>query len=275
MRLFSHRQLVLLTFVGIVALGLFLAQPATASTQALPPAQPTPFLTPTPGPDGKIIYIVQPGDTLFRIAAIADMTVEELAALNGMQVNDLLPIGTTLFLGTGGPVEPTLAAGFEPTPTLTPPSPTPEFGMGEICVLLFLDENGNARLEEGEEPLPEGQVSVADVSGALAGEYTTNSDPEGYCFVDLEMGDYNVSAAVPPDYNPTTVMNLPVRLEPGDIKYVQFGAQPSSAFMEGTTGGGGDRSTLLGLLGVFLLLAGGGLGYLASRYGRRTSSSLR
>jgi hypothetical protein len=256
------------------AMGPVLARPAIASTQVLPPAQPTPFLTPTPGPDGKIVYVVQPGDTLFRIAAIAGMTVEELAALNGMQVNDLLPIGTTLFLGTGGPVEPTPPSGFEPTPTLVPPSPTPVFGTGEICVLLFLDENGNARFEEDEGPLPEGQVSVADVSGGLAGEHTTNSDPEGYCFADLEMGDYNVSAAVPPNHNPTTVMNLPVRLEPGDIKYVQFGAQPSSAYREGTTGGSRDRSTLLGLLGVFLLLAGGGLGYLASRYGRRTSSSL-
>jgi len=69
-------------------------------------------------------------------------------------------------------------------------------------------------------------------------------------------------------------MNLPVRLEPGDIKYVQFGAQPSSVVGD-AIGGAGDRSALLGLLGVLLLLVGGGLGYYASRYSRQTPRSLR
>ena len=39
-------------------------------TLAAPMAQLTVFPTPTPGPDGKIIYIAQEGDSLWRIAAI-------------------------------------------------------------------------------------------------------------------------------------------------------------------------------------------------------------
>ncbi len=267
------RTAVVIILLSLIGLGLVLVQPVSASLPKVPPAQPTPFLTPTPGPDGKIIYIVQEGDSLWRIAAIAGISVEELMSRNGIQPGDFISPGMQLELGFGGPVEPTLMPGVEPTETPIPLTPTPVFGTGEICILLFIDGNGNARLDEDEQPLAGGQVSVADVSGQLTGEYTTDLNPEGHCFLDVESGDYNVSAAVPPDHNPTTTMNLPVRLEPGDIKYVQFGAQPSSVVGDAT--GGGDRAALLGLLGVLLLLVGGGLGYYASRYGRQVPRSLR
>jgi len=268
------RNVVIILLLSLIGLGLVLVQPANANFPKIPPAQPTPFLTPTPGPDGIIIYIVQEGDSLWRIAAIAGITVEELMSRNGIQPGDYISSGMQLELGIGGPAEPTLMPGVEPTETPIPLTPTPVFGTGEICILLFVDGNGNARLDEDEEPLEGGQVSVADVSGQLTGEYTTDQNPEGHCFLDVESGDYNVSAAVPPDHNPTTTMNLPVRLEPGDIKYVQFGAQPSSVVGD-AIGGAGDRSALLGLLGVLLLLVGGGLGYYASRYSRQTPRSLR
>ena len=267
------RNVVILLLLSLIGLGSVLVQPANASLPKVPPSQPTPFLTPTPGPDGRIIYIVQIDDSLWRIAAIAGISVEELRARNGLQPEDYINPGMQLELGFGGPAEPTLMPGVEPTETPIPLTPTPVFGTGEICILLFVDGNGNARLDEDEQPLASGQVSVADVSGALTGEYTTDLNPEGHCFIDIESGDYNVSAAVPPDHNPTTTMNLPVRLEPGDIKYVQFGAQPSLVVGDAT--GGGDRSALLGLLGVLLLLVGGGLGYYASRYGRQVPRSLR
>jgi len=264
------RIIVMFTLLGLIGLGLAVVQPVGASPQAKPLAQPTAFLTPTPGPDGRIIYIVQPGDSLWRIAAIAGISVEELMSRNGIQPGDYITEGMELELGIAAPARPTEIPGAEPTEISPQLSPTPISGTGEICVLLYRDENGDARLDEGEEPLADGQVSVADVSGRLAGEHTTDTNLEGYCFQDLERGDYNISAAVPPDHNPTTVMNLPLRLEPGDIKYVQFGAQPSSSIQDAMGVDGGGRSTLLGLLGVFLLLAGLGLGFYASRYRRHS-----
>lgn len=260
------RIIVMFLLLGLIGLGLALVQPVGASPQAKPLAQPTPFLTPTPGPDGRIIYIVQEYDTPWDIAIIAGITVEELYARNGLQPDDYITPGMQLELGMVGPARPTDIPGAEPTDISPQFSPTPISGTGEICVLLYRDENGDARLDEGEEPLANGQVSVADVSGRLAGEHTTDANPEGHCFQDLERGDYNISAAVPPDHNPTTVMNLPLRLEPGDIKYVQFGAQPSSSIQDAMGVDGGGRSTLLGLLGVFLLLVGLGLGVYAFRY---------
>ncbi len=232
---------------------------------------PTPFPTPTPNERGEIIYTVQEGDTAWRIAALAEISLEELYALNGLQPTDFITPGLQLLLGTSGPPEPTAVPGLEASPTAVALTPTPIFGTGEICVMLFLDENGDARQDENELPLPGGRVSVADASGGVSGEETTNDDPEGFCFTELENGDYNVSAAVPDDYNPTTALNVPVRLQPGDIKFVEFGAQASAAIGGGIDQADDPRSTVLGVLGVVLLGAAGALAYFAARYNRRRS----
>lgn len=268
-----------LLVVGLMAFGAFGVLAVEGA--AAPPKQPTPFLTPTPGPDGRIIYIAQEGDSLWRIAAIAGLSLEELMAMNGIQPGDFLTPGTRLELGRAGPALATgEAGGVVATPTEAEPTPTPSVSTGEICVLLFEDVNGNGRLEDGEPALAGGQISIADASGALAGELSTQSldlevEPFGHCFEDLASGAYNVSAAVPPGYNPTTGLNLPVNLEPGDVKYLQFGAQASSS----VAGAGGSeigvRSTLLGAVGILMLVAAGGLGYYAARMSRRGPASLR
>jgi hypothetical protein len=248
--------------------------PALAGNKAGPEAQAGDFATPTPGPDGKIIYIIQQDDTLWTIAALSGMSVEQLRALNGLAINDFIVPGGQLLLGYAGPAQPTSAAGEAPTPTTLPPTPTPVFGTAEICALLFVDENGNARLDADEPPLGGGQVSIANVSGQLAAEFATAVEysedglPLSHCVTDLQTGDYNVSAAVPPDYNPTTAMSVPVRIDPGDTRYVEFAAQPSAALVN--SGGGGTRSTVLGILGLLLLAGAGGLAFYAARLGRKS-----
>ena len=280
MRQLKHLMLLLSILAGF----LWIAYPSAAvraENNSKPALQPTPFLTPTPRQDGKIIYIVQSGDSLWRIAAIAGTTLEELMAMNGIQPGDYITEGMELELGVGGPVVATTSPfDAQATPTADLLTPTPVVGVAEICIMLFMDENGNGRLDEGELPLAGGQLSVADVNGVVAGEVTTEDlseeeDPVGHCFPDLKNGDYNVSAAVPPEYNPTTGLNVPVSLKPGDIKYLQFGAQPSSSIGGSLGADDGGRSTVLGLLGVLLLLSAGALGYYASRMSRRTPRSLR
>ena len=275
------------TGIVVSAVGLMgmcaVAYPGTAygASRDVPPPQGA-FPTPTPGPDGRIIYIVREGDTAWTIAAVAGLTLEQLYALNGLQPTDFLRPGTELILGLGGPARPTAGPNTLPTPTPLPPTPTPTFGTGEICVLLFHDQNGNARYEVGEEPIAGGQLSVTDATGAMTVDHATDGttalsefdEPIGYCFVDLESGDYNISAAVPVEYNPTTAMNLPIRLNAGEVKYVEFAAQASGASAS-SDAGGGSRSAVLGVLGVGLLLVAGGLGYYAVRLTRRSPSSLR
>lgn len=259
----------------LLAAVMAIRAPALAGGPARPEAQAGDFATPTPGPDGKIIYIIQEGDTLWVIAAHAGLSVEQLRALNGLAINDIIVPGGQLLLGYGGPAQPTSAVGDAPTPTAVPPTPTPIFGTAEICALLFVDENGNARLDADEPPLGGGQVSIANVSGQLAAEFSTAVEysedglPLSHCVPDLQTGDYNVSAAVPPDYNPTTAMSVPVRIDPGDTRYVEFAAQPSAALVNAGDGSG-RRSTALGVLGLLLLAAAGGLAVYATRLGRKS-----
>jgi len=256
----------------LLVLGALLAagREVNASSAFAPHLQPTPFPTPTPGPDGRIVYIVQKDDSFWSIAAIAGISLEELYALNGIQPEDYCVPGMELTLGYAGPVEPTVDVGAVASPSPAAATSTPEFNTGEICVLLFMDANGNARLDDVETGLSGGQISIVDVSGNAAVESPTDENPEGKCFEDLEAGDYNVSAAVPEEFNPTTSMSLPLRLNAGDIKYVQFGAQPSAAISDQASNQRQSGSQLLGIFGIFLLLAAGGLAYYASRYGRRT-----
>jgi hypothetical protein len=266
-RLRARFTLFLLPFV--FGAGLAKAAPAVADPISGPMAQPTAFLTPTPGSDGRIVYTVQSGDTFFDIAAIAGITLEELYALNGIQPEDYAIPGTSLVLGFVSPTEEAIDPNMLLTLTPAQPTPTPLFSTGEICVLLFLDENGNARLEESESPLVGGKISVVDVSGVMVAEITTGDDPEGQCFKELEAGDYNISAAMPEEYNATTSMNLPLRLIAGDIKYVQFGAQPSAAMNERLPDQDGERSLLFGIFGIAMILMAAGLAFYASRYRRQ------
>lgn len=273
------RILQITCLLSVISVSPLLTGGASAGSAISPPQQGG-FQTPTPGPDGRIIYIVKEGDSLWTIAALSGLTVEELRALNGIQPNDFISPGMELVLGLAGPAQATEPVLQESTPTPSPATATPVANAGEICVLLFLDQNGNARLNEGEVALAGGQVSVATVSGSVLGEHTTEAEPnveepEGHCFTDLPSGDYNVSAAVPEEHNPTTTMNIPVRLDPGDIKFVQFGAQPSAAIGGSVGAPGGDRSVLLGVVGVALLLMAGGLAYYATQYNKRDMKSLR
>ena len=205
------------------------------------------FTTPTPGPDGKIIYIIQQDDTLWTIAALSGLSVEQLARHQRPGDQRLHCAGRAAPARLHSPAQPTAAAGEAPTPTAPPPTPTPNLGTAEICALLFVDENGNAKLDADEPPLGGGQVSIANVSGQLAAEfataveYTEDGLPLSHCVPDLQTGDYNVSAVVPPDYNPTTAMSVPVRIDPGDTRYVEFAAQPSAALVNSGEGGGRGR----------------------------------
>ncbi len=270
-------QLILrgMAMLGLVSISLAPMGVALAGPWIAPQGQGGAFPTPTPGPDGRIIYQVQENDDFWTIAAVAGISLEELYALNGIQPGDFAVPGMELLLGFSGPAQASPQPEDQPTATSEAPTPTPEFSTANLCVLLYLDENGNARLDGGEEPLAGGQVSIVDASGALAEEIQTTTDPEGTCIEKLDAGDYNISAAAPAEYNPTTSMSLPLRMQPGDVHYVQFGAQPSAALTRpgGQDGGGG--SIWFGVIGGLLLLAAGGLGYYAFRYDRRSPTSLK
>jgi len=226
---------------------------------AAPRLQMTPFPTPTPGPDGRIIYIVQPGDTLVRISLISGVSVEELRGLNNL-VGDNIVVGQPLLLGLGGPSLPSPTPGPSPTPTPLLPTPSPKPGLGNLCVILYNDRNGDSLRQEEEPSIPGGAISVNNRAGNISLTVETSSGLQPHCFTDLPEDTYTISVAVPEGYNPTTVTNYTLRLLAGDETYIDFGAQASSQTVaEAPAPGGSGRSPLLGLLGGLLLFAGIGL----------------
>jgi murein DD-endopeptidase MepM/ murein hydrolase activator NlpD len=247
-------------------------------TQAAPLAQLTVFPTPTPGPDGRIIYVVQTGDTLWRISAITGVPIETIRELNGLGTDDTITPGDQLVIGFAGPVEATATVG--PTATTGPqlPTATASPGWGIVCILLYNDENGDTIRQETETSIEGGAVSVGNRLGTVslsaethgggisALDFPTPEDLGYVCFEELAEGQYTASAAHPEGYNSTTELNKVIQLTAGETSLVAFGAQPNSeaasenAIIPETPG----RSPLLGIVGGALLLVGVGLGVYAA-----------
>jgi hypothetical protein len=267
-------------------LGLVFTMPATAAPQP----QYTAIPTPTPGPDGRIIYIVQEGDTLWRISAITGISLEELRRLNTLTENDIILPGDRLLLGLGGPAELPPTAGPAPTPTSDLPTPTPMIGIGNICVSVFDDTNGDALRQEEELDLPGSAINISNRTGTVSlsqgegggliprcyedvvlGIYDIPGTAEEcisivQCALELEQGDYNISVGIPEGYNATTALNYSISLEAGFQEFLDFGAQPNAATIaEAPTipEGGQGKSPLLAIVGLSLLVVGIGLGIAA------------
>jgi len=212
--------------------------------------------TPTALADGRILYVVQADDTCTSITLKMGITEDQLRLNNNITDLDcLLQIGRQLLITT---VTPAPAATNTPTPT--GPTPTPFYGLGQICVLLFNDLNGNGQAETTETSIAGGAISITDRSGQTSVTGTTDASGSAVCFDKLPEGNYNVSVAIPEGYNPTTNLNYPITVKAGDSIYLDFGAQPGSGAASPLVIGG-TRSPLLGIFGGILILAGVGLGF--------------
>ncbi len=230
------------------------------------PARQIPIYTPTPLPDGRIIYTVKANDTLLSISLLTGVPVDELRKLNNL-AGDTIFEGQQLLLGLAGPPETTPTPGPSPTPTPVLPTPTTRPGSGNLCILLFNDLNGDSIRQETEVAIPDGAISASNRIGTVSKTAKTTPGSDPFCFENVPEGDYNVSVAVPAGYNPTTVTNYAVHLNAGDETYLDFGAQADSQTLveAPVTSGGSGRSPMLGILGGLLLLGGAGLALFAGR----------
>ncbi|MCB0119912.1 MAG: LysM peptidoglycan-binding domain-containing protein [Anaerolineales bacterium] len=257
------RLSVLLVLVGLLLFGLWLPAGAAPNLQQEIP-------TPTPGEDGRIIYVVQPGDNCFRVAAINKITVEQLRQLNSkLDENCTLVEGQELLIGVVSVATATAPVNVAPgTPTVTP---TPLSGLTEVCVLLFEDSNGNAMREETEPAISGGAVSVTENNGKYSASLDTvvPADPtvyQGVCFTDIPEGTYNITVGIPDNYNPTMALSYSLEVKAGDRAFVDFGAQSKDVVVDpGAEDNSGGGSMVLGIFGGLLLLGGAGLGYYAWR----------
>jgi len=259
----------------IFLLGLALPLHGLGAAHAAPEAQ---FVTATPGPDGRIMYVVVEGDSCLQVALLHGITVPQLRQFNTRLDEDCtLSVGQQLVVGLAQAEAPTAG----PAPTLPSPTvtATPVSGTTEVCVLLFEDKDGDAVRQETELGIEGGAVSLTNLNGSYSQTQNTSSavDPDTLgpvraCFVDVPGGEYNVSMAVPDEYNPTMLLSYTLTVKAGDRAEISFGAQSKTITVsEPANSQEGSRSSLLGIFGFLLLLGGAGLGYYAYRSGQPKS----
>jgi hypothetical protein len=241
-----------LALAGAVLLSL--PHPAAASQ----PAQAA-YFTPTAGADGRILYVVKSNETCLSISLLTGVPLDTLRKLNNLDADCVIFVGQKLLLGLGGPSQVSPTPGPSPTPTPLLPTPTPFTGVGQLCVVLYEDINGDAMRQEAEPAMAEGAISVSNLSGKVSLTGATASGDTPTCFNQIPEGDYNVSVAVPQGYNATTVMNSSIHILAGDQTMLEYGAQLSAKAMPTPVSEGG-RSPLLGFIGGGIILVGLGLG---------------
>jgi len=241
----------------LVTLWVVSAWLISLSVQAAP-AQQILIYTPTPGPDGRIIWIVKANETLLSISLITGLPVDKIKDLNNL-AGDTIYEGQQLLIGLAGPPEVTITVGPTPTPTPLLPTPSPRPGTGNLCVLLFDDKNGDSIRQEDEPSIPDGAISINNRAGSVSETAKTGSGLDAQCYENLPEGDYSLSVAVPAGYNPTTENSYVLTLKPGDETYVNFGAQATAqklAEQQVVPASEGRRIGILGVLGALLLGAG-------------------
>jgi hypothetical protein len=242
------------------ALLLWLQVPVAAS-----PVQQVAFPSPTPGPDGRIIYIVKAGETCTKISLLYGVSVEYIRTTNLLDENCTLREGQALMIGVGTASGAAPTAGPSPTPTVVLPTATPNLGgTAQLCVLVYDDANGDALRQASEPAIAGAAISLTSSDGTYSHTQTSVINPDatayqGMCFTNVPPGKYSISVAAPDGYNPTMNLTSSVDVTPGDSVSVNFGAQPKVAASPTTPASKGP-SPLLGIIGAALLLGGIGMG---------------
>jgi len=247
--------LIPLVLLGVIAA---FAHPAAAT-----PSLQVQYQTPTAQPDGRVIYIVEDGDSCLRIELLTGVKVDTLRTLNKLDQACTINPGQELLLRVIVP-EPTPTTNPDMTSTPPLPTPTPIKGTGKICVMLYNDVNGNAVHEETELAMAGGAVSISNRVGSVSQTGNTNDGVDPLC-IDIPEGEYNISMAIPGGFNGTTLLNQVLTVQPGETAVLEFGAQESTRIagessQQQPTAAPAENNLMLAILGGVLLLLGIGLG---------------
>jgi LysM repeat protein len=197
---------------------------AQQAAQAGPP--PTPRPTPTPRPDGAIVHIVEPGDTVFGLALTYGVDVDQLRRLNAGSIGagDLIVVGQELMISPPL-VQPTAVPPAEPTAEADLVAAVAAAPAGaSICVLAYHDRNGDTFRNDAaaEELLPGVELTVADATGVLA-RYTSDGINEPHCF-SFPSGTYRVIQTAPAGYVASGQAEQTVTVADGASLLLQFGS---------------------------------------------------
>ncbi len=257
------------------------APAATSAGQAQAPHLPN--ITSTPLPNGEVWYVVQPGDSLGRIALLHNTTVDAIKQLNNLSNNNIIigqkllalkvtPEATATETATATP-EITAAPTETPLPMVPPATSlaaTQAAESGHLCVVAYLDTqqtpaNGTqvqassatdiASFSSTESGPPQLAVSL-QAGDTLLNESVPLGDPAGTCFPEVPPGSYTVSASAPTGFSLTGASTATVQLRAKNTTTLGFGLAPS-----GAAGSSSNTAALLaGAGGLALVVAALGVG---------------
>lgn len=194
---------------------------AEATTSFPPPA----WVSPTPDETGAITVIVQPGESLWIIAARAGLTLPELLALNGLTEAAIINPGDVILIARITP--PVAASPEEGTPTATPPPPTPRPTEprleAAICLSAYNDRDQDGQQDTGE-PLRPGVAFTVYNTQAVVANYITDGVSEPKCLGGLPPGEYRVTRSIAPGETLTTPGDWALNLTAGNELHQSFGS---------------------------------------------------
>ena len=216
----------------------------TQPTSPPPPvAQVTSGPTPTPDADGYIWMAVPAGGSMWTVASLAGITVQELADLNNMSTSDFVQQGQLLIVARVEPSvpptetpdpdaeetegeEPDEDETAEPEASDTPETtstPTPISG-GMICVNAFGDTDGNG-LHETAEGYMAGVTFTISQEGDPLSQGISRGTEDPVCFQGIPAGSYDVREILPAGLEPTTATEISLDLEEGQQISLEFGTR--------------------------------------------------
>lgn len=226
-----------------------LPTPAAASTPAeaatIPFAPPV-WISPTPDATGAIVVIVQPGESLWVIAARAGLSLPNLLALNNLTDSAIINPGDALIVGYVTPAAPSP----EPTQqaTLPPPTPRPTAtpAVAVICVSAFDDRNRDGE-HDPNEPLRAGVAFTVYNTQAVVANYVTDGRSEPKCLTGLAPGEYRITRSTQPGEVLTTAGDWALSLVAGGELRQAFGSfideTQAAASPAGSLSGGQPAAT--------------------------------
>lgn len=235
MEISINRRPALILIIGLILSGLAAAPPRQdmtpegspttdpAAEDTLPIAPPA-WVSPTPDETGAIVVIVQPGESLWIIAARAGLTLADLLALNGLTEQSVINPGDRIIIGQAAPEvatpEEAAPATPLPPPTLRPTEARPE---AAVCLSAFDDVNRNGIHDAGE-PLRAGVAFTIYNTQAVVANYITDGRQEPKCLGGLWPGEYRITRSVAPGEILTTEGDWHLNLSGGSDLYQAFGS---------------------------------------------------
>ena len=248
----------------------------TIETPTPLPTLPFTWISPTPDETGAITVIVQPGESLWIIAARAGLTLPELLAMNNLTEADVINPGDVLLIGQGTPGgtlpgSATPAAGTpagSPTPTLPPPTlrPTETRAEAAICLLAYDDVNRDGIHDDGE-PLRAGVAFTIYNTEAVVANYISDGVSEPKCLRGLLPGEYRVTRSIAPGEVLTTSGDWALSLTAGSELRQEFGS------VMGVAASGVGTAVASGAAGLTTPAASGGQTLIATPAGNNAPTA--